>query len=230
MDVERETRPNELKKAGFRHVEEIECAKIEYPKKGDSLYSRSDDWKLNACVSYVRSSKGMSWYAYTEGYREAAEAVCRFVDDTRQHQDLLVYPILFLWHHHVELRLKELIRVCKDLKDQRMDYGKNHHLNRLWGEVKQLVIEVLPEYSDNQEIPLVDSIIGELVELNRSAHALRYPENRQDELGFPEGIEHINIGNVNDVMCRCANHLNGLSTWLSVVKEDRDDERGYAVE
>src|SRR5208283_2769230 len=177
-----------------------------------------------------RSSKSMSWYAYTNGYREAAEALFSVVDDTHRHQDLLVYPILFLWHHHVELRLKELIRLCKDLNDQRQKYKQNHRLNDLWAEAKRLLIELQPEYSDCPEIPSVDSVIEELIELNKKANALRYPEDLKHELAFPEGIEHINLGVVNDVMCRCANHLDSLSTWLSVMKETRDDGRGYAVE
>ena len=75
-------------------MEEMECATIEYPKEGDSLYTKSNEWKLNARVSFTRTSKSMSWYAYTDGYRRAAEAIYRFVGDTQQDQDLLVYPIL----------------------------------------------------------------------------------------------------------------------------------------
>jgi hypothetical protein len=207
-------------------MEEIELmAKIEYPREGDSLFASADDMKLNAVTSICRFDGAMSWFAYTDGYREAAETIFREVDKTRLHQDLVVYPILFLWHHHIELRLKELIWRCQDLTGQARDIGRTHRLNDLWETATRLVTMICPGYAHDPEMARAGVIIGELSDLNFDDNALRYPENREGEFGMPRDHEHINLGVVNEVMCRCANKLGTIADGLSAKKEGRDEER-----
>lgn len=75
------------------------------PRKGDKLF-RGDlrDWKNNACL------RNGNEYAYREGYRRGAQILVRAVEETQSDQDFLVYPIVFLYRHHIELALKRVIK------------------------------------------------------------------------------------------------------------------------
>ena len=75
------------------------------PRKGDRLF-RDDlsDYHNNACLSL-----GGDPFPYAEGYRRAAEILVHYVNDNGQDQDFLVFPILFLYRHHLELAMKRII-------------------------------------------------------------------------------------------------------------------------
>jgi hypothetical protein len=62
------------------------------------------DWKNNACL------RNGDEYAYREGYRKGAQILVRAVEETQSDQDFLVYPIVFLYRHHIELALKRVIK------------------------------------------------------------------------------------------------------------------------
>ncbi len=44
-----------------------------------------------------------------EGYRRGARLLVEHVDEHARDQDFLVYPIMFLYRHHIELALKNII-------------------------------------------------------------------------------------------------------------------------
>jgi len=47
--------------------------------------------------------------AYTEGYWRGARLLVEHVAEHARDQDFLVYPVIFLYRHHIELALKNLI-------------------------------------------------------------------------------------------------------------------------
>lgn len=76
------------------------------PCKEEVLF-RDDlpDYWNNACLN---SMYGSDEIAYIEGYRRGAELLVRYVNEAQRDQDYLVYPIIVLYRHHIELILKEI--------------------------------------------------------------------------------------------------------------------------
>ncbi|MCI5221569.1 MAG: hypothetical protein D3924_02515 [Candidatus Electrothrix sp. AR4] len=81
--------------------------KQKYPE----LFIGCDDWEMNACLNF---SHDMS-YGYIEGYLRAADRLVKHVFDTSKDQDVLVYPIAFMFRQHIELRLKSIIDIGRKL-------------------------------------------------------------------------------------------------------------------
>ena len=73
------------------------------PRREDVLF-RSDRelWLTNACMT--RGNE----FVYREGYRRGAKQLVDDVCAAVRHQDVLIYPIVYLYRHHVELILKRL--------------------------------------------------------------------------------------------------------------------------
>ena len=86
------------------------------------LFSGDDDWHNNACLNEWSRDHGAT---YAAGYRRAAELLIEHIDTKGRDQDVLVYPVVFLYRHHVELALKRIISICllqiddPDVKGQR---------------------------------------------------------------------------------------------------------------
>ena len=105
------------------------------------LLASDSDWHNNASLNYMPDHST----AYTEGYRRAAEILI----DQRRDQDFLVYPILFLYRHHIELLIKQVIGLALKLADDpdQHPYKKDdHNLNRLWSAAQKLILEVDDSY------------------------------------------------------------------------------------
>jgi len=79
------------------------------PRKGDQLF-RGDlpDWHNTALLNEMQGAHDP--WRYAEGYKRAAGILVRHVQEDRFGKDLLVYPIIFLYRHHLELALKRIIR------------------------------------------------------------------------------------------------------------------------
>src|SRR5262249_34936851 len=108
------------------------------PRKGDALFRDDLRDKLNnACLGWGGQ------HCYTEGYRRGAQRLVEYVVKTHFDQDYLVYPIIFLYRHHVELALKGIILETANIighpltHEEKKNLGK-HRLDLLWQDLKPM--------------------------------------------------------------------------------------------
>lgn len=85
---------------------------------------------------------------YTEGYRLAAELLTNHVESQNRNHDFLVYPICYLYRHHLELQIKQIIYVGRRLLDKSGGHPTHHKLSDLWPLAKGLLREAEPNQSD----------------------------------------------------------------------------------
>ena len=95
------------------------------------LFSRAEDWQNNACISAFCGSE----FAYAEGYRLAANALVEHTGGTSRDLDFLIYPTVFLYRHHLELVLKQVIEKHVD--------AIHDCVGRAWSRMSVLPLEVL---------------------------------------------------------------------------------------
>ena len=90
---------------------------FEYPNSKDKLFADNKDfWQLNACIDKFN---GIA--AYASGYLEAAKLLARIVIYAQRHMDTLVYPIIYLYRHYLEIQLKDLIRTGANITNTAVD-------------------------------------------------------------------------------------------------------------
>ena len=72
------------------------------------IFRPGKDWWNNARINHggLISNK---WEVYAMGYKIATETLVDKVLSEQTNQDHLIYPIVFLYRHYIELRLKEII-------------------------------------------------------------------------------------------------------------------------
>jgi hypothetical protein len=193
------------------------------PRKGDKLF-RGDlrDWKNNACLTPCDD------YAYKEGYRRGAQVLVQAVRETERDQDFLVYPIVFLYRHHIELALKRVIRKTPYLIDRVLtkaetDHLCKHRLDWLWQDFKPMAQGVceaagwdsLPE----EDLEGIDEYIRQMVDVDPGSYSLRYAQSKTGDPSLPKELTHINLRHFGDSMERLANYLYGLEMAISHIED-----------
>lgn len=148
------------------------------PRKTDVLFGAGEDSEANACVNY-----GCPADAYRKGYRRGALQLTEQVLETGSDQDLLIYPIVYLYRHHVELVLKSIISIASKLLDRELSESDSeamghHGLQRLWAAAKPLLNPVC-EAAGNSPFPSedlegIDSYIQQVHKYDPGGASFRY--------------------------------------------------------
>lgn len=136
-----------------------------------------DNFELYGYAAYPILHSGPDpGFAYEYGYRFAAEILTEHVLKERTFPDWLVYPIVFLYRHSVELELKRILVLCEQLgATLPKKIYQSHNLAALWdvarGTVSQKCVSADPAE--------VDALIAELDKWDKDSQAFRYAETLQ---------------------------------------------------
>ena len=196
------------------------------PKKEDILF-RGDlpDWHNNACLNVRPTGDEL---AYTEGYRRAARCLVEHVSKTGRSQDFLVYPVIFLYRHNIELCLKEIIQAALQLLNRNADekQKKNlngHRLDDLWRDAKSLLSEVATSAGwqnlPKSDVDGIESYIRQISIIDPQSFSFRYARSKKGEKYIPPQLHHINLRHFLDHIETLVEYLDGLSEGLNSLLE-----------
>jgi hypothetical protein len=179
-------------------------------KSYQPLFMSNDDWQNNACINR-KVTHDLDLFA--EGYKTAGDILVRHVIESSSHQDTLVYPIVFLYRLHIELRFKEIIREGSTLLEVDQDFPKTHKLDKLWPMVKGVIEKIWPD-EDTEELGLIEHVVNEFSGIDPESISFRYPE---DKCGINplKGLTHINIRYLAEMIDEIYNTLYGVSAAIS---------------
>ena len=196
------------------------------PRKEDVLFQDGlPDWQHNACVNVTW---GGDDFGYQEGYRRGARLLVEHVLATQNDQDFLVYPIIFLYRHHIELTLKSIIRHTPYILDRSLTETEEQHLDRhrldlLWQDLKPLFAAVCKAAGwkrlSTANEQGVDSHIRQLTALDPDSFSFRYMRSKKGELSLPAEMKRINLRHFAETVERLADYLQALDTAVSVLEE-----------
>ncbi|HEX20244.1 MAG TPA: hypothetical protein ENG78_05435 [Acidiferrobacteraceae bacterium] len=178
------------------------------PSKIDKLFDSTEDWWNNACLNFSHDG----WTLYAIGYKEAADLLVKHIEDYSCSQDILVYPILFLYRQYLELAIKDLIRQGRKLQDIAEPFPQTHQIDELWKICSKLLSEISPGDS-TEEQDHIDRLINEFCQVDPTSMAFRYPEDRDGNPSLP-GISHINLRNVKAVIAKISIILDGAGAQI----------------
>ncbi len=196
------------------------------PRKGDALF-RGDlpDWRNNACLNPTGHDAERG---YTNGYRRGARVLADHVIEHQEDQDSLVYPIIFLYRHHIELALKSLILnapsiIGRPLTPPESQHLGMHRLNLLWQDLKPMFSDVCKAAGWSKlaadDVDGVDSYIKQLSELDLESYSFRYARRKSGAPSLPTRLTHVNLRHFAEMLDRLANYLDGLDAGLSALIE-----------
>lgn len=180
----------------------------EGPSKTDKFFESEGEWWNNACLNYAADG----WYLYAIGYKEAADSLVKSVIKREIRQDIVVYPILFLYRQHLELILKDIIRQGRRLLDINEKFPLTHRIDELWTICTELLRNISPDDSIEEQHH-IRRLISEFCHVDPTSMAFRYPEDKNGKLSLP-GFKNINIESVKDVIEKISTTLLGAGSMI----------------
>jgi hypothetical protein len=178
------------------------------PTANDVLFQSGEDWWNNACLHFAPDG----WLTYALGYKEAADRLVAQLLEERRRQDLLVYPVVFLYRQYLELAIKGLIRQGQALLDIPAKLPASHRIDQLWVDCSKLLTRISPGDS-LEEQRQIGRLLREFSEVDPTSTAFRYPVDTAGNRSA-SGIRHINLRNVRDVIGKISVILDGACAQL----------------
>ena len=167
----------------------------------------SQDW--NQGVDF--SGDAISRHVFIwDGYMKAGELLIEACEEHCQKRHSLIYPILFNYRHGIELAIKWVIVRYGKYSDVKTGNTEHHNLWKLWQTCKQIIIEV---GSEGEEISHVEQVIKDFHDLDISAMAFRYPNNKNGDI-FTLPDEIVELQNIREVMEGIAHFFDGVDGQL----------------
>lgn len=126
----------------------------------------------------VEGSAKEDWYHLINGYKDAADCLVVHALETRGDLRKLGNPILFLYRHHLELALKDLIRDCLSLLGREDAFPKTHRIGMLWQTCRSLLDEISPGLCCSEEVGNATRLMLDFQKVDPTSEAFRYPEDK----------------------------------------------------
>lgn len=197
-------------------------SELKWPEKGDKLFTSGDDWWHNASLNYSSDD----WGAYISGYKRSGDILTEYILNEKREQDILVFPIVFVYRQYLELRLKKLIIDCRNLFDEELIFPKVHDLVKLWSECKRL-LEKFDEEVQEKDLDAVSESIEQFCHLDPNSEAFRYPINKSGNRSLPSDLEHINIRNLSEIMEKLSSFFEAGEMMVSVYLDYKQEMNDY---
>lgn len=169
-------------------------AEFNWPKKGDRAFlpsiSTADQARLEAFV--LPSAE-----AYAAGFQRAADMIVDAAQSDDLNPDDLFFPVAYLYRHHLELMLKELVRLGTRLGAMETcdDILGKHNLHKLWDRAKHLIKQVWPDSPDG-ELKAVEQVILELHKHDPSGQAFRYARDKNGAQHLQDAPKFVDLANL----------------------------------
>lgn len=199
------------------------------PRARDVLFgASSEDWPLNACIQHW----GEVNYAYKAGFRRAALQLTERMCEQPVDQDSIVYPIVYLYRHHVELMLKDIFRLTADLLEISVSGSQVKHLGRhdlaqLWSMVRPMLDPVCKlvgsDLLPSADLDGIDAYMRQLNAHDPRGESFRYARSRDATRTLGADLVHINIRSFAIQMEKLADYLDGLENWLAMLIDGRNE-------
>jgi hypothetical protein len=199
---------------------------MEMPRDGDSIFALGQaDWQNNACLNICGRTGPANLWAYETGYKLAGDVLSGYVLSTGGDQDVLVYPIMFLYRHYLELRLKQLVYEGTQLLGNVSEYPHGHRLVELWSRCRPILAKVYA-HDDTADLDRAGKVIQEIDAYDGKGEAFRY--SFKGDTNYLEDLTHIHLRNAAEVMGRLGNMLDAASCGI-VQKLDEKHEMEAAL-
>jgi hypothetical protein len=186
----------------------VDLGDLPWPIDNDDLLNEGQDWRMVAHLDqWYPWHEG--WITYAAGYRQAAQLIIDYIATEHILQELLIWPFVNNWRHCVELQLKSLILLLRDLLREEppfLNIFSTHSIQKLWSEFRGLAqeIELGPSSAD---LDKVEKVLLQFEKLDPTSQAFRYPISKDGKPSLPDYLRRLDFRQFHETMERIANFL-----------------------
>jgi len=188
----------------------------------DNPFDIGNDWWNNISIK-ISDEK---WLIYSEAYKRSAEILMEYVNQNRIEENFLIYPVLFLCRHYIELKLKQIFKEGYQYLHRKEKIPTNHKIEDLFKSVKRIVTEVFSDINCTdeylRELVIMEQFIQKLVEYDPNSISFRYPTQKN---GSPTlaNLDYLNLTKIRKTMKRIINTLESICEEISLLKDQKNE-------
>ncbi len=196
---------------------------IRWPKLSDKLFVESNDGRSSSTyvnISWLKTTRSFNDILIANAFRESADKIIDELDkgNYNRHPDKFFMPILYLYRHAIELRLKSIIRLGLELSlmqenDKIETIMKKHNLHKLWNLTRKVLSEYWTEVPE-EDLNAVESFILQIHDVDSSGQTLRYSINTNGSSSIHKMPNHTDLLYLKDVLEGLFNFLIGCDDGL----------------
>lgn len=183
-----------------------------WPKKGNKAFASASDGAY-----FHIPSVSMFYPPHAQSFKEAAQLVIDKCEEEgeRPANDILVFPVLYLYRHGIELNLKSIIGIGIGLdffkREDVQDDLQWHNLAKLWSHAKKLLLHRWST-SDPEPLKATEAVINELHQSDPNGQVFRYAADKDGRRHRYEKLpDHISLATLKKTMDGVFNFLE--ATW-----------------
>lgn len=199
-------------------IDKLLNKKLRSPRLDDKLFIEADDWWMNACLDWYNDPTEI----YICGYKESADLLVENVSTRKGSADSLIFPIVFLYRHYIELRLKSLLHDGHRLLDRAHKPKAVHQLSKLWPQVRGILEELWPD-GDSADLQAMDLLIEQFEEVDPRSTSFRYPKDLKGNNSVKLEQPKLNLRNLAEVMNSISIILEGSAGAISEYQGYKND-------
>jgi hypothetical protein len=146
-----------------------------------------------------------------DGYLSAARILVNAVQDQYTLSDELVYPIMYLYRHHLELKIKSVWKCLWQLGKLPSDYPKHHRILELWQGCRKQAINIYRMSLEQGKN--IDACIEEFNKVDSQAESFRFHE-KKDGKRVGQVLPSLDIVLTTSQIEQCVEDLEGIMLFL----------------
>lgn len=182
-------------------------------EKPTSIFGRGDELYGNAALGPVPNP----WELYAYGFRRAAEILLDHVETRHISLDVIVFPVVFLYRHQLELAIKLVERDARMLLGVPLRDKPEHRFRVLWDDAKALITRA--QGVEPAGLEPVDAAVAQFHAIDPTSTAFRYPEAFDGSTSL-SGISNINLLTLRDSLEPAFDMLDAAHEVLRMRLED----------
>ena len=173
---------------------------------------------MNACLNWYHDPTEM----YIIGYKEAADSLVDSIANRKGSADSLIFPIVFLYRHYVEIRIKSLLHDGSRLLDREHKQKSEHQLSKLWPKVRSILDELWPN-DEVGDFKAMDSFIAQFEEVDPRSTTFRYPKDFEGNNSLKLDVPRVNLRNLAEVVGTISIILEGSAGAIAEFQGYKND-------
>lgn len=175
-------------------------------------------------------------WSWIEGeYQEAINLILDNMIKTRR-RNFMVFPVIFLYRHYIELTLKEIILNNWEYLEISLPFPRGHDIYRLWNICRDCLKEtdksVDPGFAKSRDY--VEQIMGaydaleadlrKFAEIDPDSQHFRYPVDSQgNPIVVDEKLLLELLRELPELVKRISDNLDGISTGIYTILQEKYD-------
>lgn len=160
------------------------------------------------------------WDKYAMSYKLAGETIANKIKNDKSDIDYLVYPLVYLYRHYFELRIKEILVTSQGFSEEKIEIPFNHDLKLAWKTCVIQIKKIRPKVLIS-ELKNVEKVLDDFHKYDQGSFSFRYPIDKKEKATL-NSLNYIDVTLFLEAINSSVYFLENISPLISATIDFKD--------